>query len=156
MQHLINSKGLYVANDEWTLYDAGQPSAPRTIYPFSLWEEQGHELQGGVSVEDFDNIDSITPLLDRVALVLFNFSKFADGRAFSHAKLLREQYQFNGDIRATGDILPDQANYLFRVGFSSLAFPNQERAETAAAVMGRLEVQYQSSTSQPLPRFRRR
>lgn len=156
MQHLINSEGLYVASDEWALYEAGQPSAPHTIYPLSLWAEQNHELQGGVSVEDNDNVDSLAPLLDQVEFVLFNFKKFADGRAFSLAKLLREQYQFNGDIRATGDILPDQANYLFRVGFSSLAFPNQERAETAAAVMGRLEAQYQSSTRQPLPRFRRR
>lgn len=54
--------------------------------------------------------------VDRVEL---NFPKFADGRAFSQAFMLRRRLGFRGDIRATGDVLVDQLVQMERTGFSS-------------------------------------
>src|SRR5882724_908996 len=51
--------------------------------------------------------------------VELNFPKFADGRAFSQAFLLRSRLGFRGDIRATGEVLVDQLVQMERTGFSS-------------------------------------
>ncbi len=45
-----------------------------------------------------------------------NFPKFTDGRAYSQAFLLRRRLGFQGDIRATGDVLIDQLVQMERTG----------------------------------------
>lgn len=155
MQHLIN-QGKLIASDEWELFDESATNGSHTLYPLAMWVQQGAELSGGVWIDEAESMDELAAHLPRIDIIVFNFTKFADGRAFSLAKLLREKHLFTGDIRASGDILPDQANYLQRVGFSSMAYPSLERAETALAVISQLAAQYQASTDQPLPRFRRR
>ena len=47
------------------------------------------------------------------------FAKFADGRAFSYAELLRERHGFKGELRATGDVLIDEIALMLRCGFTS-------------------------------------
>ena len=54
-----------------------------------------------------------------VARIELHFPKFSDGRAFSQAFLLRQRIGFQGDIRATGDVLIDQLVQMERTGFSS-------------------------------------
>jgi phosphoadenosine phosphosulfate reductase len=51
--------------------------------------------------------------------VALKFDKFADGRAFSYAELLRERHGFRGDLRATGDVLLDEIVLMQRCGFTS-------------------------------------
>lgn len=48
------------------------------------------------------------------------FPAFKDGRGYSLAALIRES-GFAGELRATGDILPDQKDYLTRTGFDVIA-----------------------------------
>ena len=47
------------------------------------------------------------------------FDKFADGRAFSYAELLRERHGFKGELRATGEVLLDEIALMLRCGFTS-------------------------------------
>ena len=47
------------------------------------------------------------------------FDKFADGRAFSYAELLRERHGFKGELRATGEVLLDEIALMQRCGFTS-------------------------------------
>jgi len=56
--------------------------------------------------------------LSGVARVDLQFPKFTDGRAFSQAFLLRRRLGFQGDIRATGDVLVDQLQQMARTGFT--------------------------------------
>ena len=58
--------------------------------------------------------------LDGVNCVELDFPKFSDGRAFSQAFLLRRRLGFQGDIRATGDVLIDQLVQMQRTGFTSV------------------------------------
>src|SRR5258708_36136177 len=53
-------------------------------------------------------IAELAPYLDWIALVALVFPTFRDGRAYSQARLLRERYQFCGELRATGQVLRDQ------------------------------------------------
>ena len=57
--------------------------------------------------------------LDGVTRIDLNFPKFTDGRAFSQAFLLRRRLDFQGEIRATGDVLIDQLVMMERTGFDA-------------------------------------
>ncbi len=52
-------------------------------------------------------------------LVVLAFAKFADGRAFSYARMLRDRYGFRGELRAVGDVLIDEIPLMLRCGFNS-------------------------------------
>ncbi len=81
-------------------------------------------LAGGnfaaVRIEPGEDVRSLTPHLGRLKLVEIAFPKFRDGRGYSSARILREA-GFGGEIRAAGDVLVDQIEFMRRVGFDSFA-----------------------------------
>jgi uncharacterized protein (DUF934 family) len=58
-------------------------------------------------------------------LVALEFPKFADGRAFSLAQLLRQRYSFKGELRAIGEVLLDELALMLRCGFDSFDIANE-------------------------------
>lgn len=71
-----------------------------------------------------DNVKALAPYLDKIALVAVSFPAFSDGRAFSHASLLRDRLGYQGEIRAVGDVLIDPIPLMLRCGISSFAVTN--------------------------------
>ena len=65
------------------------------------------------------SIDLIKDDIELFSLVQFNFITFKDGRPFTEIKKLRKYWKFNGEIRASGHILPDQYVFLNRCGVDS-------------------------------------
>jgi phosphoadenylyl-sulfate reductase (thioredoxin) len=65
--------------------------------------------------------DTARDIAGRAKRIDIRFPKFRDGRGFSLGALLRERAQFKGELRAVGDVLPDQVFFLKRVGFDSIA-----------------------------------
>ena len=90
--------------------------------------------------------------LDGVTRIELDFPKFADGRAFSQAFLLRRRRGFAGDIRATGDVLIDQLVQMQRTGFTSAVLKADKDAADAARQFARHPTYYQGDavTTQPL------
>jgi len=62
--------------------------------------------------------------LQMVTTIGIHFPAFTDGRGFSIGKLLRQRFGFTGNLIATGELLVDQADYLFRCGFSHVVLPD--------------------------------
>jgi uncharacterized protein (DUF934 family) len=58
-------------------------------------------------------------------LVALDFPKFADGRAFSLAQLLRQRHGFKGELRAVGEVLLDELALMLRCGFDSFEIANE-------------------------------
>jgi uncharacterized protein (DUF934 family) len=79
----------------------------------------------GVVLQPADKLDAIATDLPNLPLLALTFPKFADGRAFSQARLARERYGFAGELRAVGDILFDRIAYMIRCGFDSLDITNE-------------------------------
>ncbi len=78
----------------------------------------------GVAVEaGADAQAHLADLADR-PLIALEFAKFADGRAFSYARLLRDRRQFRGELRAIGDVLIDEIPLMLRCGFDSFEVTN--------------------------------
>lgn len=92
------------------------------------------------------NTDDALQLGDRVAaarLVVLNFPKFTDGRAYSQARLLRERLGYKGGLRATGAVLRDQLPFLLRCGFDSFESDQKGFGEALAKARTLFSVVYQ-------------
>lgn len=95
------------------------------------------------------DISEVLPLLDAVVL---EFPAFKDGRAYSQARLLRQRHGYTGEIRATGEVLQDQAIFLVRCGFDRFEVDDRT-AEAWARALGRISIVYQKAAddTQPAP-----
>ncbi len=97
--------------------------------------------------------------LDGVQRIELNFPKFNDGRAFSQAFLLRRRRGFQGEIRATGDVLVDQLVQMKRSGFDSAVLRedlNQPGIDdTIARQFARYAAFYQGDAVTTQPHFAR-
>jgi len=129
--------GGFVA-DAWRRIDddADVPIDGRAIISLQRWRAQQPALTArgqaiGIHVDPSDMLDPATDDLDRLALIALSFPKFSDGRAYSTARRLREQWRYRGEIRATGDVLLDQVPLMLRSGFDALEVVN---AATIAAL----------------------
>jgi uncharacterized protein (DUF934 family) len=131
------------AEDAWTRLpdDAPVPTEGAVIVSLKRWLAEREALKArkapvGVAVEaGADAQAHLADLADR-PLVALDFAKFADGRAFSYARLLRDRYGFKGELRATGDVLIDEVAFMLRCGFDAFEVTN---APTLAALeSGRL------------------
>jgi len=92
------------------------------------------------------NTEDVLQLGDRlagVALVVLNFPKFTDGRAYSQARLLRERLGYSGELRATGAVFLDQLPFLLRCGFDSFESDQKGFGEALARARTLFSVVYQ-------------
>lgn len=137
------------------------PPAGDVIVPLAAWREQRAALLArtgrlGVWLESTDDPARIAGDLQHFALIAVNFPQFTDGRGYSIARLLRERYRWQGELRAVGDVLRDQLFYLSRCGFDAFALRAGEDAQSALAAFDDFSEGYQTSVERPQPLFRRR
>lgn len=141
-----------VVEDRWVRVDGEQPvpEGEDVIVSLSVFEERSHDLltrnsgQLGVYLEADDQIDKVSNHLDRISLVALDFPSFADGRAFSKARLLRDRHGFSGQIRAAGDVRIDQVSHMRRSGFDALQVRHQPTIDSLTEIKDSgLELFYQ-------------
>ena len=89
------------------------------------------------------DLDDLVPYLDRLAAVALVFPIFRDGRAYSQARLLRERHGYEGELRATGQVLRDQFVFMSRAGFDAFEVKKDADADAFAATVKRYSVFYQ-------------
>jgi phosphoadenosine phosphosulfate reductase len=114
------------AEDVWTTLDdaAAIPDRGAIVVSFARWQADKAALEARadpVGVAITAGRDAVEQLAEaaRRPLVALKFDKFADGRAFSYAELLRERHGFKGELRAVGDVLLDEIALMLRCGFTS-------------------------------------
>ena len=110
--------------DSWTVLDQDEevPTKGDVIVPLERYLAQPDALNRrvgrvGVALENTADPEDIAPYLGDIDLVALAFPAFTDGRAYSQARQLRNQLGFSGELRATGNVLADQAGFLKQVGF---------------------------------------
>ncbi|MET0546515.1 MAG: DUF934 domain-containing protein [Caulobacterales bacterium] len=140
----------------WTFYDDDQvvPETGDAVVSFSrlLDSERLCDHQGrvGVRVKGHDHIERLETLLPKLSLIEIEFPIFRDGRGYSTARLLRERFKYQGELRAVGDVLHDQLFFMVRCGFDSFLTPKAGAAEFAEA-MKRFSVVYQPAADGRTP-----
>jgi uncharacterized protein (DUF934 family) len=114
------------ALDDWRRLpdEAPIPAGGRLILNLKRLDDEAehlfHRPRGlGVELLPAEPVERLVRWLDRLELVALRFPSFADGRAFSAARLLRERWGFRGELRATGNVLVDQHQFMLQCGFDS-------------------------------------
>jgi uncharacterized protein (DUF934 family) len=115
-----------------------------------------HDAPVGVLWPNSRRVSELAPWLKQLALVALVFPKFRDGRAYSQARLLRERYGFRGELRATGDVLRDQFQFLVRSGFDAFEVKKPADARVFAEAVARYTVFYQPTADGRITALRRR
>ncbi|MDE5453513.1 DUF934 domain-containing protein [Bradyrhizobium sp. CSA112] len=101
-------------------------------------------------------VDDLVPYLERLAAVALVFPTFRDGRAYSQARLLRERHGYDGELRATGQVLRDQFVFMSRAGFDAFEVKKDADADAFAETMKRYSVFYQPTGDGRLTALNRR
>lgn len=105
------------------------------------------------SIEIANDVDPRTLDLTGVDRIDLHFPKFTDGRAYSQAFLLRRRLGFQGEIRATGDVLIDQLVQMQRSGFDVAVLRAGLDASAAQRQFDRFSAFYQGDAVSPQPLF---
>ncbi len=138
---------------------ADLPEATPVLVPLNLWLGTRAALvaRGDVGVWLAPNDDPalIAPDLKMLRVVAVDFPTFTDGRGYSIARLLRERFDYRGELRAIGDIQRDQLFFLREVGFDT--FDLRDDTDITGALFGLQDFAdgYQA-TAVRAPWFRRR
>jgi uncharacterized protein (DUF934 family) len=137
-----------LAPNKWLVWSGSQDEgglpdldhgAHKVLVPFAWWIIHHHEAdiqrkakvgQIGVWFAADDDILKHADIIEAGkkvwTLLAAHFPIFRDGRSFSTTALLRDRFQWQGEIRAIGDVLIDQLFQGARVGFDSFALrPDQ-------------------------------
>ncbi|MBA1187639.1 DUF934 domain-containing protein [Pseudomonas entomophila] len=131
------------------------------IVPLQLWRDHGHALKArdgglGIWLDSDEQAEEIGDDARHFQVIALNFPAFTDGRSYSNARLLRDRYQYKGELRAIGDVLRDQLFYMARCGFDAFAIRADKDPEAALEGLKDFSVTYQAAADEPLPLFRRR
>lgn len=110
----------------------------------------------GVRVLSGEAIEDLAYDLPRIAVVALVFPKFRDGRHYSSARLLRERYDYTGEVRAVGDVLLEQARFMLRCGIDAFVPADGSTPEAWAAAANRYRHVYQRATDDLVPAFEER
>ncbi len=129
-------------------------SAPIAAEEIALaqWRD-GMRPEAGAFALVIPNTEELAPLADAVtgaAAIVLEFPAFMDGRAYSQARVLRERLGYRGEIRARGVLVPDQALFMARAGFTALEIGDADPAPFLDALQA-YSVFYQYAADAALP-----
>lgn len=137
--------------DDWVLLADDEPLSTRpALLPMTRWltaSPASGVSPHGLLVRPDDELDQVLAAARRSPLVAIDFPSFTDGRGYSIARQLRAA-GYAGELRAVGDILRDQAFYLARCGFTSLAPAAHVSSATILAGLGDFSQAYQPAADQ--------
>ncbi|WP_370978642.1 DUF934 domain-containing protein [Agaribacterium sp. ZY112] len=153
-----------VVEDSWALLEESDlPASAAELKEFSLipvatylaWAD---DLPANVSPwlsSDVD-VECLRPVLAKLTLIALNFAAFADGRSFSQARILRDQLEYQGELRAVGAFIQDQLFFLRRCGVDSYSVADDADVESMQASLNDFTETYQAACDVQEPLFRRR
>lgn len=165
MRNIVRQDGSIV-EDSWqvvTLPDAGESlTVPegRCLLPAELWLAGRERFAGnadiGLWLDSHEEPELIAEHVQDLSMIAINFPKFSDGRGYSSARLLRERFGYQGELRAIGDVLLDQLQFMKRCGFDSYALRPDKDIAKAPRCLNFFSNAYQGATDNAEPLFRRR
>jgi len=158
-----------IRNDRWHRVEGedGPIPHPDPAADLLLTLEQWHAVRDtwprglatGVLLPNTLDVDTLAADLRgpnaRLALVVLQFPKWTDGRAYSQARVMRVRHRFDGEVRATGEVLVDMLPLLQRTGFDAVHLRHDQNVDAAVRALGFFPGHYQGDVPQPRPAFAR-
>ena len=156
---IVDNNILHIASNEELDIDR-LPTGQLSV-PLELWLENKEAIKArgdkvAVQIAADENPMDLETDLGEIDMVVLPFVDHVDGRAYSHALLLRKRYSFAGEIRAIGDVKFDQLRFLARVGCNAFELPENENLKTALNAFDELSEVYQPASDDTRLIFSRR
>ena len=111
----------------------------------------------GVRVAPADRVEALAPQLAHIAVVAIEFPGPGEGRGYTYARLLRQRYGYQGEIRAVGPaVKQDLLFFMVRCGFDAFELAPGENLAEARQALHRFTLAYQPAvplTAVREPRF---
>jgi uncharacterized protein (DUF934 family) len=156
-----------VEDDRWRFVGVDPAEGPgplpegAIVVPLATWAARRDELVAratpvGVWLGPADDPFALAVDAAGLPLIAVQFPKFADGRGYSTAVLLRTRIGYRGELRAFGDVGRDQLLSLARCGFDAFSLAPHRDPEAALAAFQTFSLRYQGSVDDPVPLFRKR
>ena len=153
----------HLAADTWLTLadDAPLPEGQPVIVSLARFKAEREALSGrnapvGVRLKSSESPLDLAESLDRLSLVAVEFPSFRDGRGFSHARRLRGQLRFKGELRAVGHLIPDQALFLIRCGFDTIEVKDTAKLTDWQRGLSEFSVWYQPALDERVTAIARR
>lgn len=141
--------------------DGPLPAEGALLLTLEQWQQWRTELidrgtSVGVRLASDQHPEALAEDTDRLSLIALEFPSFRDGRAYSYARLLRDRFGYAGELRAVGDVLPDQLSFMQRVGFDAFEIDSDDPVADYADAIGEIGVVYQPAGDDRVPALRLR
>lgn len=118
--------------------------------PMNLWLDHKAALQARnthvavqIAADEFPE-DFVGEYAD-ITMIVLPMVSHVDGRSYSHAYKLRTRFNYQGEIRAIGDVKYDQLDFLTRSGCNAFELPESENIQTALEAFKEFSDVYQPS-----------
>lgn len=152
-----------IVEDRWEIVrgtaEAPAGAGPNAVLPLPVFLALDASAAAAVRAVWLSPDDDFEPVVSRLLaldMIAVDFPVFRDGRGYSIGKLLRTRYGWTKELRAIGDVLRDQLNYMRRCGFDAFAVRADKDIEDALKSFSFYSVTYQAGVDDPMPLFRRR
>ena len=149
-------RGREIVDDSWRHLDDDEALPPEgdIIVSLARWQTERDQLlarKGGLGLRlaADQSPDAVAGDLGHFATVALDFPVFRDGRAFTHARHLRQKHNYEGELRAVGDVLRDQLLFMHRCGFDAMELRPDRDIEDALEAFSELPLTYQRAAGQP-------
>jgi uncharacterized protein (DUF934 family) len=146
----VGPKGPEAVADPWHFLadEEALPEAGAVAVSLLRWQRERETLLArraplGVRLKAGEHPKAIEADLARLELVALEFPKWTDGRAFSYARVLREQYKYRGELRAVGQVLRDTLLFMRRCGFDAYEIARADAVATWLKALSEIDVFYQ-------------
>lgn len=165
MRKIIKNKA--IVDDHWNVFKLSEGELPESvavpaghqIVPLQVWLAQKTTLAArkdiAVWLASDERPEQLKEDIAALPLIAVDFPAFSDGRGYSIAFNLRTRLDYDGEIRAIGDVLRDQLFYMQRVGFDAFATREDRRIDDALKGLTDFSDTYQTSWDQKTPLYRR-
>jgi uncharacterized protein (DUF934 family) len=136
-------------DDHWTPLDEDVtlPEGGKIIVSFTRLTKDWDSLVKfpgvlGVKLANTDRVEALAPYLSQIGIIVLAFPAFIDGRAYSLARGLRLD-GYRGELRAEGNLLPDQLQYMQQVGFDSFEVSDRFPLQSWQTASHQMSLAYQ-------------
>ena len=161
MPTLIKNKK--IVENEWRLYDEeSNDFSGKIIVCLKTWltdsEKLSDKILKGEAALLLLSENTIKDLPDnylKAEFIAIDFPKFVDGRGYSIARELRQKCDYKKEIRAVGDVLHDQINAMYRMGFDAVELSDEHSAEKALEAFSDFTTCYQADVLETAPVYQR-
>ena len=147
-----------IVEDSWTHVADGEdiPNGADVIVSAGRWLAERASLvhrNGGIGVRlrNDQRPEDVAEDLYRFGVVALEFPAFKDGRAYTQARLLRERFRFEGEVRAFGDVLRDQLLFMHRCGIDAFEVRKHADAQAFERAVNEISVFFQPASDSGTP-----